>query len=695
MTEPRTVPKQSLARLFPNGFPEFWAKTEMKPRLESVVYDLVPATLTAEETRKTLMSGYGMNAVFIAKHYFLKYQYRTFEPYEDDFMAQFTAELTFVIAEIRRTEWLWQDVFRNIKQWLKPLKLTTDTRTSQNYDKTQTQGGRTTTQGNENQNWSDQKQSNQKNTPTFSNVDLSSGTYGGFSRQQQLSTQTQEQGQGNRNSNRKNTTDKINHVNKEHHRSKKDENVSTVKQDVYELNSLSRLLNNFALTILDFSKYYPRFNRLFIKMFGVSVVPVIDPVTGRRKYITEAQYEEEMTEETGTTKPPEGNEWDETIPYLERLKILHTKTEKEWKKLPDTSNRKPRIALRLKNLEGCLKAYEPEYIELPTVEVFRTRIRGEEEGYQKVIGYQNIIQIVEKYLRSYHFAKRNNTPPPAQLMIMLLGEPGLGKTYISQAIARALGRGLHIIGMNGKLNASLITGTNIENPGAEPGEVLKAISRYEDRACVIVFDEIEKAARECKEAAGIPTDITGNKNYRDTFLDFPTPTNECIFISTVNRPEDVPSFVADRFAIRVEVLPLGYLERLEVVRVVLQSELKKLNNAFQRIYGKNWQEIYHLFNQEELLKKTLTWTFSIRGAKNNILLKLIPTLISDFLEPESPLTEDPINYDWDFLQREGKDENCPYAKDIRNNHKVNCMCFVKNLNLAPGWAENMGGEYHG
>jgi len=76
----------------------------MKSRLESVVYDYVPATLTTEETKRTLMSGYGMNAVFIAKHYFLKYQYRVFEPYEDDFMAQFTAELVFVIAEIRRTE---------------------------------------------------------------------------------------------------------------------------------------------------------------------------------------------------------------------------------------------------------------------------------------------------------------------------------------------------------------------------------------------------------------------------------------------------------------------------------------------------------------------------------------------------------------------------------------------------------------
>ncbi|CAI2192933.1 11761_t:CDS:2, partial [Funneliformis geosporum] len=444
----------------------------------------------------------------------------------------------------------------------------------------------------------DQKQSNQKNIPAFANVDLTSGNYGGFSRQQQLSTQSQEQGQGSRTSNRNSTTAKQNHSNKEYMRANKDANVSTITQDSYELAPvLGKILNAFSFTVIELAKFYPLFDKLMVKLF------------------------------------------DESLPYLQRLKILQEKTEKEHKKLPDTSNRKPRIALRLKTLEGCLKAYEPEYLELPPRETFRSRIRGEEEGYTRVIGYQNIIEIVEKYLRSYHFAKRNNTKPPAQLMIMLLGEPGLGKTYISMAIAKALGRGFHMVGMNGKLNASLILGTNIENPGAEPGEVLKAISRREDRGVVICFDEIEKAARECKEAAGIPTDITGNKGFTDTFLDFPTPANECVFIATVNRSQDVPTFVADRFAIRVEVLPLGYEERLEVVRIVLRGELKELDNAFRRIYSKNWEEIFNLFDQEELLKKTLTWTFSIRGAKNNILLKLIPTLVSDFLEEERGLPE--------------------------------------------------------
>ncbi|CAI2191537.1 5892_t:CDS:10, partial [Funneliformis geosporum] len=532
---------------------------------------------TTEEIRKTLASGgYGLVTIPIVKHFFDRYQYRTFEPYEDDFIAQFKTNCMTVVVE----------------QYLKKLTLKTDTRTGQNYDKTQIQGA-------------------------FANVDLTSGNYGGFSRQQQLSTQSQEQGQGSRTSNRNSTTAKQNHSNKEYMRANKDANVSTITQDSYALADIlkSRLLGNFEFTIIKLSDYYPLFNKLFIKMFGCSVVPVIDPETGRRRWVSQVD-----------------------LPYLERLKILKGKTEKEHKKLPDTSNRKPRISKRLEVIEGCVEAYEPEYIELPTPEVFLQRIRGEVEGYTRVIGYQNIIEIVEKYLKSYHFAKRYSTPPPAQLMIMLLGEPGLGKTYISQAIARALGRGFHLVGMNGKKVASFITGTGIENPGADPGEVLKAIYKRKDRGAVICFDEIEKADRECKEACGIPTDITTNKGFTDTFLDFPTPTNECIFVATVNRTEDVPPFIADRFAIRIEVLPLPYRERLEVIRVILQT-------------------------------------------KNNILLKLIPTLTSDFLVSGRALPAD---------LREGVDDKCPYARDKRNEHKVNCMCFVRNLDMVSGWVEEMG-----
>jgi hypothetical protein len=74
------------------------------------------------------------------------------------------------------------------------------------------------------------------------------------------------------------------------------------------------------------------------------------------------------------------------------------KTEKEYKKLPDTSNRKPRIALRLQIAEGNVKAYSKEDLNLPSAQEFRSRINGEREGYPKVIGYQNILQTIADWL---------------------------------------------------------------------------------------------------------------------------------------------------------------------------------------------------------------------------------------------------------------------------------------------------------
>lgn len=176
MTNERTVPKQSLARMFPGGFPEYWAKLEYKKDLDQIIYAYTPATTDREEIKKTLASGgYGLIALPIAKHFFDRYQYRWFEPYEDDFIAQFKTNTISVIAEVRRKEHLWTETFKDIKQYLKLVKLKTDTRTSQNYDKTQTQSGRTINQGNESSNWQDQKSSNAKNIPAFANVDLTSG----------------------------------------------------------------------------------------------------------------------------------------------------------------------------------------------------------------------------------------------------------------------------------------------------------------------------------------------------------------------------------------------------------------------------------------------------------------------------------------------------------------------------------------
>jgi len=285
-------------------------------------------------------------------------------------------------------------------------------------------------------------------------------------------------------------------------------------------------------------------------------------------------------------------------------------------------------------------------------------------------------------------------------MIGLLGDPGLGKTYISQTIGKALGVGFHQIKMNGKKDSSIIYGTNIENPGAEIGEILKGISRNQSRFALIFFDEIEKAGKEAKDSLGDPTDRTSNKTFRDNLYDFLTPLNRIIYFCALNYPEELPDFIRDRFRM-IEITPPSYQARLDILRTNLEAKIKSLDNAFQKIYSKNWQEIYALFNQEELLKKALTKTMSIRGAKDNIILSLIPTLISQFLRPKQPLPnkEEIIDYDWNFKQKEDLDRGdvrrnrpaCPYALDDTRQaqHRIGCKCFINNLHRVVGWAENM------
>jgi hypothetical protein len=381
MTEPRIVPKNTLAYLFPQGFNQFWQKLEFKKDLELIVYHYIPASDDREEVKKTLVSGgYGWIAHAIVKHFFDRYQYRRFEPYDDVFISTFKSNCIYAVSDIRRKEHLWTQIYREIEKLIKSTK-SKETHINSGTDK---------------------NNRHKKSTQTSQNI-LSNEITGRKDDNFNLSGWDQK---GTKLS------------------------IDRTQQD---LAGIARLVSNYRITTINFLDYYKLFDKLMIKLFGCSVVQVIDPITGQRKWVSQAQYEELQEEETPISRPPQGNEWDETLPYLERLKIYHGKNEKELKKLPDTSNRKPRVNKRVECGEGLIPAYEKD-ISLPSSQLFLSRARGEVEGYQKVIGYEEVINVVARYLKGWEFYNKYKKRKPKQLMIGLLGDPGLGKTYIAQVI---------------------------------------------------------------------------------------------------------------------------------------------------------------------------------------------------------------------------------------------------------------------
>ena len=168
-------------------------------------------------------------------------------------------------------------------------------------------------------------------------------------------------------------------------------------------------------------------------------------------------------------------------------------------------------------------------------------------------------------------------------MIGLLGDPGLGKTYICQAIGKALGNGYYRISLNGKNSSSIIYGNSMDNPGAEMGGIVKAMAENKSQFTVVFFDEIEKAGKEAKDAIGEPTDRTGNKEFKDAFYDFITPCNNLMFFCALNYAEELPDFIRDRFTM-IEVKPPSYPQRIEILRALLAGSLKKFDEPFQGIW---------------------------------------------------------------------------------------------------------------
>ncbi|CAI2161858.1 14261_t:CDS:2 [Funneliformis geosporum] len=329
------------------------------------------------------------------------------------------------------------------------------------------------------------------------------------------------------------------------------------------------------------------------------------------------------------------------------LKIYHEENEEEYSKLPDTSNRKPRVAIRVKHGENLLKAYQKEIkrggdFKLITKDEFMARIRGERAGFVKVVGGEK----------------------PSQLIIGLMGDPGLGKTYICQAIGKALGTGYYRISLNGKNSSSIIYGSPIDNPGAEMGGIVKAISENKSQFPVVFFDEIEKAGKEAKDAIAEPTDITGNKEFKDVLYDFITPCDNLIFFCALNYLEELQDFIRDRFAM-IEVEPPSYQQRIKILRALLMASLKKFEEPFNGIWHKTWEEIYNILNQEALLKRALTKTMSIRGAKSNIAK------------------------DNDVGDKRRGRLPCPRGEEKQKNgtsdkaHRPSCKCFMNNLDRVP------------
>ncbi|KRE04919.1 hypothetical protein ASE63_25240 [Bosea sp. Root381] len=136
--------------------------------------------------------------------------------------------------------------------------------------------------------------------------------------------------------------------------------------------------------------------------------------------------------------------------------------------------------------------------------------------------------------------------------VVLLGPPGVGKTYYARRLAQAFGVSTLTIPMNLVSDrGSWFTGLAPVWRAAGPGKIAQLLVDSDSASPVVVIDEIEKASpiNPAETPIHVLHSLLERENaqcFQDEFLEIPMRADGIIWITTANDLSPLPSSIVDR-----------------------------------------------------------------------------------------------------------------------------------------------------
>jgi hypothetical protein len=217
-----------------------------------------------------------------------------------------------------------------------------------------------------------------------------------------------------------------------------------------------------------------------------------------------------------------------------------------------------------------------------------------------LIKFPNFEEVIKFYKGQFRLKKL--TGKTRIQPILLLGDPGVGKTYFAKEFAQLLNTGYTFIDMGSLTSNWILSGNNGSWKNAKQGKILEAIMKSKTVNPILLMDELDKA----RGGEWDPTMVLyqlleeiNAKEFTDEFIDFSFDASGLIYIACANSLNTIAPPLLSRF----KVFNINKPNNSQITSVLYNIYNEAIKNT-------------HIFNEtldDDVLAKLKK--YSLRGAK--------------------------------------------------------------------------------
>jgi ATP-dependent Lon protease len=137
--------------------------------------------------------------------------------------------------------------------------------------------------------------------------------------------------------------------------------------------------------------------------------------------------------------------------------------------------------------------------------------------------------------------------------MLLLGEPGIGKTHFARRLAELLGTGFGFVPMSSLTAGWVLSGASSQWKNAKPGKVFDTFLNGDYANPVIVVDEMDKTSGDGQyDPLGALYELLESQTatrFVDEFVELPIDASGAVWLATANDPARIPEPLLNRLTV--------------------------------------------------------------------------------------------------------------------------------------------------